>query len=232
MRKYVAAQASVYFTAGIFLAISHYTQYFALRYLGHLLIALSIIMFVTTVKRTWMCRIANGIDIVFLGSLDIIAFLALSISIIEEQIVYRHSHPELAVTSLGESSLWGVMLLIILVFVLIPIVLLVFHLRKRRLRLRFRASQVLLSIPRMFSLFAILFIVTGFISIITSAFPPVYFWGPAISFITYAIGFSTGSHSETRRWYKAGMFIARYLGIRRHRITTTRNRARGSRGEA
>jgi len=203
VRKYVATQASVYFTAGVFLAISHYTQYFVLRYLGHLLIALAIIMFITTVKRTWMRLIANRIDIVFLGSLDIIVFLALSISIIEEQIVYRHNHPELAGTSLGESSLGGVMLLIIMVFVLIPIVLLVFHLRKRRLRLKFRASQVLLSIPRMFSLFAILFLVTGFVSIVTSAFPPVYFWGPAISFITCAIGFSTGSHSETRRWERA-----------------------------
>jgi len=212
IKKYLITQAFVYFTAGIFLAISHtFAGYFLPRYLGQLFIAMAMVIIITTIKQSWMRRTANVLDSFLKGGLDVVSFVAISLSMIEEQIVYRHDHPELLSQNQGESTLNGVYILIILAFIVYPLIEILLHLiirkYRRHKRFRFTWHSSFLFMARFFSLLAILFLFAGLVSLVTKAFSPWYYWGPSISFMAFTFALSTGSASEGRFWSQTKQYL-------------------------
>ena len=196
VRRHLLTQASIYLTAGGFLVISHYfATNLPLQYFGHLLLGLSIIIFLTLPRRTLVRRLALVLNSAFSNAADFIALAALVYTMIDE-LFYRNDYQELLNTTQGETTLSGAFFAILVVLI-ISIIVQSFMIRPRRHR--FNKRSFCLAIPRVLLLFGILFLVSGVVAIITKLSPGVFF-GIGFSLLAYTIALSTGSPTESRIW--------------------------------
>jgi type II secretory pathway component PulF len=91
-KKHLSEQAAVYLVTGILISISHHLHnYAAVIFFGHLLIAVSFLILLSTMLNyKWMRRIAGPLDI-FSGTTLIIAFAVdFVIFTIDELVYYEH----------------------------------------------------------------------------------------------------------------------------------------------
>ncbi len=246
VRQYLIGQSIAYMVAGIFLTTSpHLIQTILLRYLGHLFIAASSIILVSVICYQLARRIAV-LDTMFSSALTLITIVALLLGILDE--IIKNANAALKSQGLGESSSFGILLIILLwliIYMLLPLVnrrwklnflsvpgiLLLFFIlftsiglifiwknlfvitysyifvtvglvlfcvalilvERRRMRSHTWRSR-LLSIERILFLLVILFVLAGFISMLTGAFDSRYFLGPSISLSCFLLALGPRFH--------------------------------------
>ena len=183
----IFAQSLSYLVAGTFLLISHYLQRrIELRYLGHIFITWSLISLILTLKVKWSNK-AISFDI-FSAALNIVTFTALLFAILDELLL--RSKSEAYIQSIGESSEISIIIIqYIWIFMFLGVnILIMTRMRLRRLSHLMRGWRQYVRVISLMS--AITFFFAGFLSIITQAFKPEYFWGPCISFVAYYYAFA------------------------------------------